>query len=63
MKDDWNVNNLAKIEIYAIIHSRIFEKNDSSEFIFFVWRPHGANPNGHRHHGQHWIKSGEKEIR
>ena len=33
MKNDWYINNLAKIYICAVIHSRAIEKSVSSKFI------------------------------
>ena len=34
MKDNWYLNNLAKIKIYAVIHSRIIQKSVLPWFIY-----------------------------
>ena len=53
MIDDWNINNLAKNQDYAVFNSHAIRRSVSSKFIEICMGRHvGAHPDGHQHGGR-----------
>ena len=53
MIDDCNINNLAKIQVYAVFNSRAFRRSVSSKFTEICMGRHvGAHADGHQHGGR-----------
>ena len=53
MKDDCNINNLAKNQVSAVLNARAIRRSVSSKFIEICMGRHvGAHPDGHQHGGR-----------
>ena len=49
MRDDCNINSLAKNQVSAVFNSRAIRRSVSSKFIEICMERHvGAHPDGHR---------------